>query len=466
MTARSRYRARRLVAATSRWAHAHDNARRTIGVTANSGLPHGLRISWIARCWATLKLGVVGLLSPVWAPMLMVRAAANNRRARELTALFPARVRTIAKDGNPPPPANQVVDVASNIRLAIFSDLHRCVPGRLDWPKRQGTKDLYAAVLDVYGSDEWYLCENGDIEDFWMVGGSTYGSAYDALRMTGAALARFDRSELLVETYRAHLDAIIANNEEIYRRLREQFVITGRYLRTVGNHDNPIARPMVADHLRQQLGTFPVSDYIALRTADGSLSAIITHGHHTDGWNAPERDNLGKLSSWISNTLVDVPRLRTPEGLPPVEASRLLMSGEMPDRLIRVSPTFGANSSYDSLDEELLFDAVHREGLDDIWMLLGHTHSPVSSPRSRSGDDWTRYLNSGSGVTEGIITAIEWDGTGAEVTAVLVAWSIADESTPLEALVRTPSGVTLSRMVLEPNEGRLRPVVAPRSVSH
>lgn len=465
MTARSRYRARRIVAATSRWAQGHDNSGRGRAAASSNNGPTELQIGWIAKCWATLKLGVVGLLSPVWAPVIMLRAATNNRRARVLTALFPTRIRVIARDGIPSLPANQIAEFSADIRLAIFSDLHRCVPGRLDWPQRQGTKDLYAAILDVYGNDEWYLCENGDIEDFWMVGGSTYGSAYDALRMAGSALARFDRTELLVETYRSHLDTIITNNSEIYDRIRGQFVAAGRYLRTVGNHDNPISRPMVADHLRQHLGTFPLGDYIALRNADGALSAIITHGHHTDGWNAPERDNLGKMSSWISNTLVDVPRLRTPEGLPPAAASALLMSGEMPDRLITVSPTFGANSSYDSLDEELLFDAIHREGLDDVWMLLGHTHSPVVSPRSRSGNDWTRYLNSGSGVTEGIITAIEWDGTGAETSAVLVAWSMADDQTPSDAVVSTPSGVLLSRMVLEPDDGQLRPVAVPRNVS-
>ena len=55
--------------------------------------------------------------------------------------------------------------------------------------------------------------ENGDIEDYWIVGGTTYGAAYDALRMLGGAFARYGRAALLTETYRAHLDEIVAKKE-------------------------------------------------------------------------------------------------------------------------------------------------------------------------------------------------------------------------------------------------------------
>ena len=454
MSARTRYRANRIVVTTTRWAQARDPAPEFAELD-----PHD--IGWIASLWATVKLGIVGLISPIWAPAIMVRAAVNNRRAKRLTTLFPIQVQSIRAGRTPAAPANKVVDVDAAVRMVIFSDLHRCVAGRLDWPARQRTKELYESVLQCYADDEWSLCENGDVEDFWMVGGSTYGVAYDALRMGGAALARYGHTALLTETYRAHLDEIVANNPAIYRCIRDRFATHGRYFRTVGNHDNPIGQPMVADRLRQHLGNIAVADYLALRNTSDTLVGLICHGHHTDGWNAPERDNLGKLSTWIANTLIDVPRLNTPEGLPPAGAEDQMLAAKMSDRLITVSPTFGANSSYDSLDEELLCDAVRAAEVDDLWLILGHTHTPVSAPVSRNGQPWTRYVNSGSGVADGLITGIEWNGTATEPMAQLVSWTFADADTSDDALNIAPNGDRLARYVLEPDADYLRPSATP-----
>ena len=166
-------------------------------------------------------------------------------------------------------------------------------------------------------------------------------------------------------------------------------------------------------------------------------------------------------SSDLANTLIDVPRLATPEGLPPAGAEEQMLAGEIPDRLIAVNPTFGANSSYDSLDEELLCEAVRTAGLDDLWLILGHTHFPVSAPVSRTGQRWDRYVNSGSGVTDGVITAIEWDGgataDGGDPQVRLVGWAMASKDTPPEAIVITPGGQRLARYVLEADGDRLLP---------
>lgn len=417
MTVRSRHRARRLVAAVTGGAEAFDPP----GGPAASD-----RVGWFAAVWASLKLAVTGLLSPLWIPIVAGRAAANHRRARDLIDLFPVQLQAIAHHRRPTSPANRVGELPANTRMLIVSDLHRSVAGRLDWPERQGTKALYEHMLDHYGEAGWELCENGDIEDFWMVGGSAYGSAYDALRVAGAALSFFGRDGVLVETYRAHLDRVVANNEGVYRRLRERFVRHGRYHRTIGNHDDPLRRASVAERLRDHLGDVGPVDYLVLRGPDGEMVGIICHGHHTDGWCAPGRDYLGKLSSWFANTLIDVPGLETPEGLPPPSATHQVLAGEAPNRLITVHPTFGVSPNYDSLDEELLFRAMEPHP-DGPWLLLGHTHSPVSEPRSRTGRVWRRYLNSGCGVTRDLITAIEWDGTGSEPTARLVAWTYRDD---------------------------------------
>lgn len=451
MSTADRARAARLVQAVTGWAKRRDPAPPAGGAARPA-------TSWIAAAWAVVKLAVVAAITPIWAPVIMARAAVNNRRARGLARDFPVQVRALADGRIPRAPSNRVLWVNGHRRIVLFSDLHRCVPGRLDWPARQGTKRLYELILGHYAGAEWSLCENGDVEDFWIVGGSTYGATYDVLRMTGGALDRYHRSSLLTETYRRHLDEIIENNQDIYRRIRDDFVAPGHYFRTIGNHDSPVGRPEVAQRLRQHLGDFPLVDYIAL-SDEGGLIGVVAHGHHTDGWNAPVRENLGKLSAWIANTLIDVPRLETPEGLPPPGVVDIMRAGELPDRLLTVHPTFGANSDYDSLDEELLFEAVHTAGIEDVWMLLGHTHFPVAAPLSRTGRRWARYLNSGSGVNDGMITAIEWDGTGREPTARLVAWTMAGADTPPAALITTPAGDRLARYVLEPDGDRLRPRV-------
>lgn len=447
MSASTRYRARRLVARANRWA-----LRQDAGPRARDRLQH---IGWFASLWATVKLAVVAAITPFWAPAIMLRAAINNVRARRLTAAFPEQIRAIAEGRTPEPPANHVVDVDADQRIVFFSDLHRSVVGRLDWPRRQHTKQLYEDVLDCYARDDWALCENGDVEDYWIVGGSAYGATYDIMRIAGAALARLGRTALLTEAYKAHLDQIVANNEGIYDRIRDRFVRRGRYYRTVGNHDNANSRPMVADRLREVLGPFPIADYFALRAPDGRLLGVACHGHHTDGWNAPQRDNLGKLSAWIANTLIDVPLIDTPEGLPDPDASELMLEGRLPDRLIQVSRAFGANSSYDSMDEELLCAAFHAAGLDDVWLLLGHTHFPVAGPTSRNGTHWTRYYNSGSGVTDHVITAIEWDGravdAGGDPKVRLVAWTTANAETDPDAVEVAPSGRRVARYVLTGN---------------
>lgn len=399
----------------------------------------------LARAWACAKLGVVGASSPLWIPATLWRASDNHRRARRLIERFPGDLVAIRRGDRPSGPADRVRELPSGIRLVITSDLHRSITGRLDWPQRQRTKGIYLQMLDHYAQEDWHLCENGDIEDFWMVGGSTYGSVYDALRLLGGALATFGRHALLIETHRAHLDRVLANNREAYERIRHGFVRHGRYHRTVGNHDDPLSHPLVADRLREHLGNVEPSDFLAIRDPDGDLVGVIAHGHRTDGWCAPGRDGLGKASSWLANTLVDVPGIRTPEGLPDENASRRLLEGRSRNGLITVNPTFGATATYDSLDEELLFEALDPTSADP-WIFFGHTHVPLRSPRSRTGRRWLKYMNSGSGVLKDVVTAIEWDGTSSPPTARLVAWTTL-ESDSVDTDSEHPG--PLRRVVLE-----------------
>ncbi|HMS11875.1 MAG TPA: hypothetical protein PKD80_02110 [Microthrixaceae bacterium] len=434
------------VAGVSAWGLRRDSG---AGVDALDDTP----IGWRAQCWAVLKSAVVAGTATVWIPTIASRAARNHRRALRTMHRPAPGTETMAGQ-----PHTTALDWPANIRLVVVSDLHRCIPGRLDVPRRQQTKPLYDAMLEHYGTAGWHLCENGDIEDMWIVGGSTYGAVYDALRITGGLLARLGRPSLRVENYRRFLRVVTENNRSTYDAVRRWFVQPGRYGRTIGNHDGPLRHPSLAEAIRPALGAFRPVDAIRLHHPDGSLAAVVTHGHHGDGWNAPGQDNLGKLSAWLANTLADLPSLDTPEGLPPEQATRTTVDGELPNRLIRVSGTFGANSRYDSLDEEALFAAVHACDLDSVWFLLGHTHSPVRSPQAGDGRTWERYANAGSGITPSMITAIEWDGTAETPTVTLVAWvwsDVIDQADDAESAAGPESGAPrrARRVVLTPRPG-------------
>ena len=147
------------------------------------------------------------------------------------------------------------------------------------------------------------------------------------------------------------------------------------------------------------------------------------------GGTAPTRDLLGKTATWIGSLVRDVPFGVEPGAPPDGRATRRLLTGGAPNRLIPVHRIFGASTDFDTMDEELLFSAVGDRG-DGPWIILGHTHSPVLGPTSRVGRAWTRYANSGCGVWNGMITALEYDGTGPESTVALVAWAPEEGGTP------------------------------------
>jgi hypothetical protein len=379
----------------------------------------------LARSWATAK--VLALL-PVVAPGTLLvgwRAAVNHVRAREVMGALPAVVAAIERGDDPPRWAGRLQRLDASARWVLTSDLHRCVAGRLDLAGQQDDRELYAAMLDWYGQHEWGLVENGDIEDFWMVGGSAWGTAYDLLRLAGAALVGRWGDGLRQATYAAHLERIVANNRSIYRRIGERFGRTGRYHRTVGNHDDVFHDDRLVRRLGASTGGVTMSSWIALDGPDGT-AAIVHHGHAADGWNAPDRPTLGKLSSWIADALRDAPLPVMPDDLPPPRTTRELLSGRRRNGLLRVNPRFGANSSYDSLDEELLFDALGGAADCGPWILMGHTHFPAIQPASDTGARWWRYLNSGHGIGAGLVTAIEWPGGAPPHTPRLVAWCWGD----------------------------------------
>ncbi len=419
-----------------RWADEADHLHALGDDPAPGAPPAGVA----ASAWAMAKTGVTVLGAPMSIPAMAVASRRAQRIALDRIARFDEHLHALAEGRESPLPAPRRGRVASDRRIVITSDLHRCIPGRLDWPARQRTKELTLRVLTRYAEDGWDLIENGDVEDFWMVGGSTWGAVYDVARITGGVGGRaadVPRRQLLVE----HLDRIVANNAATYRLLREGFCADGRYHRTMGNHDDVYADEHLVEHLRSHLPGTEVVDTLLL-TSPGAMSrpggpdleglaavdAVVAHGHLTDAWNGPGTAFLGQAITWLATAFDDLPGLGgTVDGLSDEEDLGRLLTGRGRNRLITLDPRFGGNRRFDSLDEQRLFrhlDAVAREGgaPEGVWpwLLFGHTHLPMLRPVDADGHP-VRYANSGTGLLERAVSMIEWDPVEREPH--LVVWT-------------------------------------------
>ncbi len=164
-----------------------------------------------ASLWAMAKSGAGLAASPFTVPALTAAALRTAQLTTQRIEAFPDHLHAIVDGRRSPLPGSRTRRRPASERYLITSDLHRCVPGRLDWPGRQGTKELYAEVLGGYAADGWHLIENGDVEDFWMVGGSTWGALYDAGSLAALA-AGPARTSMQRRVAREHLERIIDNN--------------------------------------------------------------------------------------------------------------------------------------------------------------------------------------------------------------------------------------------------------------
>jgi hypothetical protein len=420
----------------SRWADEADRLR-TVGDAPRPGPPSA---GPAASTWALAKTAVTVLGAPLSVPAIAVAGRRAQRVALERITQFDEHLRAVAEGRESPLPAPRRSRLGADRRIVITSDLHRCIPGRLDWPARQRTKELTLRVLTRYATEGWDLLENGDVEDFWMVGGSTWGAVYDVARITGGVGGRaadVPRRELLVE----HLDRIVANNAATYRLLREGFCAEGRYHRTMGNHDDVYADELLVEHLRDHLPGTDVVDTVLLTRpeslaapegpdADGltGVDAVVAHGHLTDAWNGPGNAFLGQAITWLATAFDDLPGLGgTVDALSDEEDLGRLLTGRGRNRLITLDPRFGGNRRFDSLDEQRLFDHLDAVaaagGAPDggwPWLLFGHTHLPMLRPVDAAGHP-VRYANSGTGLLERAMSVIEWDPVEREPH--LVVWT-------------------------------------------
>lgn len=390
------------------------------------------------RTYAVLKLAIMVAGAPIGLPVVAMVATRNTAKVRKVINAYPSLLEELVAAAGQEHAARSVAAPAAE-RYVITSDLHRGPLGLTDLAGLQGTAPLYAAMLDHYADAGWALVENGDVEDYWMVSGSAYAAAYDATRMLGGALSRVTGRRVLDAVYREHLERIIERHAPIYERLRDRFHAHGRYLRTIGNHDNVYNESGPRAALTRYFDGLPIVDVVLLTTGEhgaaptaADVQGVIAHGHQTDPWNAASMDALGRLSSSFGSSLYDLPFVRLRPGIATQDDADRLLQGRAPASLMAINPVIGANLDLYSLDEVRLHQACRAGwGVDERGqtsgpvLVLGHTHAPLIDPvMPDATSSWRRYVNSGTGALPGVVTAVEWDGTAnpSEPRLQLVAW--------------------------------------------
>ncbi len=311
-------------------------------------------------------------------------------------------------------------------KYVIVSDLHRYAPGDLDIPSQQDDVRLYQGVLEHYAKGSWSLIENGDVEDFWLRGGSGWGVAYDvASGFTGPA------GDVALEAglggvAELHLANVVGNARyaRMYAMLRTLYHDHGRYFRTAGNHDDVYRSPAMVRALGRYFPGIGVDDFIVFDGPSGA-AGLVAHGHQTDAWNAGACAFLGRLTTSVVSAVNDVLPDSKELGVPGADSVKL-WDGQGGNTLTDVSPLIGVTLATDSLDEPILHGTYGETfGDDGPWLILGHTHAPrIDAWDDDRNHNWARYLNDGAVLFPQMLTAVEWDGSAdaGNPTVTLVAW--------------------------------------------
>jgi hypothetical protein len=209
----------------------------------------------------------------------------------------------------------------------------------------------------------------------------------------------------------------------VYGVIREVFHKSGRLLRTIGNHDEPLRKESVLEGLQTIYDGVDIHDYIFITPTSPPRTplVVVTHGHQFDAWNNKSCGSmagevitevvsgLGTIwgpSSWAAGKAADL--------TPRATWMRKLTGQGFPNELedLTVDTFFGSAQSVDEVElYELMNEAFPRgRGGPDPYpfLILGHTHEPRHSPARPGGGSYDKYTNSGTaGRYEGLLWSVE-----------------------------------------------------------
>jgi len=317
-----------------------------------------------------------------------------------------------------------------NQQYVIFSDLHIYVEGSFDFFNNNGNSQIYLSALNWYGSHDYHLIENGDIEDFWMRNSTSKQSIlsiseslpypfYSELYESSASLA----------ANQVHAFNIFVNNAIVYSIVRTLFYDKGKYTRLIGNHDDVWMDPRMERIIQQIYPSITVYDYCTLEHQN-KTSVILAHGHQSDIFNTPMCNFAGKVATEVASVLKEISLSSVNLFSVPKSEWNEKWNGqgfknELTETELLEFVSFSEKDLYDDLKN------IYHGRSDQPHLILSHTHNPKNKadiPNSKKNKIWEKYSNSGTaGMWEDIVFCLEVEYPDIRV----IAWKKEDDGTVL-----------------------------------
>jgi UDP-2,3-diacylglucosamine pyrophosphatase LpxH len=302
----------------------------------------------------------------------------------------------------------RVARIPVNRKYVVFSDVHMYIEGDLDFFNNNGNSEIYRTALQWYSEQGYHLIENGDIEDFWMRGGSSKGLIFTmGENLPWPYYSEVFESSAFRAANQTHALNMFANNANTYSVIRTSFHDKGRYTRLIGNHDDVWANPSINSIIKLFYPGIVVNDYCTLER-HGKTEVILAHGHQSDSFNTPMCNFAGKSITKLFSTLHEL----TFGEFNKISVSKDEWESEwkgkgFSNELTEIDLVEGT-----SLDEYDLYEGIYEylELTETPSLILGHTHHPKSKAGIPLYIHWYdgKYSNSGSvGLWEGIVVGLE-----------------------------------------------------------
>jgi len=300
-----------------------------------------------------------------------------------------------------------------NKKYAVFSDVHMYVDGDLDFYNKNGNSEIYRHALRHYAQKNYHLIENGDVEDFWMRGGSSKG----LINLTSSSLPwPYYSGAFEVSAFRSanqiHALNVFMNNATTYATIRGSYHNNNRYTRIIGNHDDVWSDPIMAPVMDVFYPGLDVNDYCTLENQRHETEAILAHGHQSDVFNMPMCNFAGKALTEVASIIHELSFGEWDLFSKSKEEWMDEWTGKgFKDELQKMDLLKFESFSEYSLYRDL--ENIYGDSPRQPYLILGHTHKPKDNagvPNFMFDNqwNWNEYSNSGTvGMWEEIVVGLE-----------------------------------------------------------
>jgi hypothetical protein len=297
-------------------------------------------------------------------------------------------------------------------KYVVFSDIHMFVKGDFDFYNNNRNSAIHQWLLAKYTNDGYHLIDNGDIEDFWMRGGSIRGHILDVADILpypyfyNAYINQSASSALQLHAFNIFID-----NPATYMAVNDGFVAQDRYTRTIGNHDD------VWDN-EDMLPVFDIvydspvvaHDYILLDNSQtNETEFVIAHGHQSDIWNMQLCDFAGKAvtEAFCALTELSVGLIgKIKKFYETRDKWESELQGNGFDNELHRMESLGFKQSLDEVELYEELEDIYGNSLRQPYLILGHTHHVKHN--AGAPYTWYEYSNSGTtGMWEEIVFCLE-----------------------------------------------------------